>query len=93
MMEILIRPRQSGKSSFIAQQMKLNRNTICVQPTESMKRYFSEKFKIPLKRVITFYEFIYSSKGKKRYGGVYIDEIGIGLEVITGQQIILGTHT
>lgn len=83
--------RQTGKSTLIAEAMKKDKKSVCIQPTEMMKQLFCKNFKINPTRVYTMHEAIKKLKDKKC--NIYIDEIGACIGNLFKRNIILATHT
>ncbi len=92
MLEVIIKKqiRQSGKSYDIAQLMKLNRDIVCVQPTEMHRDLFCKKYRFDERRVITFHKLL-SMEIKPKM--IIIDEVGCCLDVHLKTKILYGTHT
>ena len=100
--EIRVMARQSGKTNLIAEAMKKDEKTICIQPTHQMAEYFRKKYgfsgdRFLRNRVMTLPQYLDACIGrdlaKIQEYSVFIDEIGIIMSLFLKGNVVLATHT
>lgn len=89
-MKLKIQGRQTGKTYDIAQEMKKDEDTICIQPNQMQKNKFCKDCGIKKDRVFTLNEILEKTPPQSK---VYIDEIDGCLMQLLKKRIVWATFT
>lgn len=90
-MEIIFKPRQSGKSYGIAQKIKKDKDSIVITATEMKRRHFIKSFNVNPKQVYTPTGFLGSKVNGKN---IYIDEFdAVICQLFGNNKLIYGVTT